>query len=39
MNTTAITVYPLINYSFGSKDRKQEKDGGVEAKLARLKAK
>ncbi len=36
---TAYAVYPLPNYSFGTKDRKQEKDVNLEQKLMRLKAK
>jgi hypothetical protein len=36
---TAYTVYPLANYSFGTKDRKQEKDGNVDQKMERLKNK
>jgi hypothetical protein len=35
---TAYTVYPLQNYGFGSKDRKAEKDGSLDQRVARLKA-
>ncbi len=33
-----VSVYPLTNYSFGSKDRKQEKDKDTESRMQRLKA-
>lgn len=36
---TAVTCYPLTSYSFGTKDRKLEKDANVEQKMARMRAK
>jgi hypothetical protein len=35
----AVTVYPVTSYSFGVKDRKQQKDAGVFDFMGRLKAK
>ncbi|KAG1654227.1 hypothetical protein FOA52_004503 [Chlamydomonas sp. UWO 241] len=34
---SAVTVYPLTNYSFGSKEMKVDKDVSLDQKLARLK--
>ncbi len=34
---TTVTVYPLQNYSFGSKDRKVDKDQNLDARMQRLK--
>lgn len=34
----AYTVYPLTNYSFGSKERKPEKDSHADQKMARLRS-
>ncbi|MEW5301044.1 MAG: hypothetical protein WDW36_003927 [Sanguina aurantia] len=35
---SAVTVYPVTNYSFGSKPHKQEKDHNVAERMARLKS-
>lgn len=37
--TTVLNVYPVGNYTFGTKDAKVEKDSSVPEKLDRLKAK
>jgi hypothetical protein len=37
--TYAHAVYPVSGYKFGQKAAKQEKDGTVEERLRRLKAK
>jgi hypothetical protein len=39
MLQSSITVYPLLNYSFGSKEAKPEKDAGLDARMRRLRAK
>lgn len=39
LGQTAYTVYPLSNYTFGTKNAKQERDRTVGERLERLKAK
>jgi hypothetical protein len=36
---TAYTVYPISNYTFGTKGAKHEKDKSVAERMERLKAK
>jgi hypothetical protein len=39
LGQAAVTVYPVGNYTFGSKASKAEKDRSVEDKMLRLRAK
>lgn len=37
--SSALSIYPLLNYTFGTKDKKLEKDANVDQKMARMRAK